>query len=253
MNSRRLVNSCPPQIIEINRTDKAGRIGHAPQKPILPSNRYIAVAGNIGAGKSSLVDFLCQRYDITPYFEPNEANPYLEDFYGDMERWSFHSQMYFLAAKFRLHQELEAQRVDLIQDRTIWEDAEIFAENLFRQGTMSQRDYRTYRQLYEGIRAQLRAPDLLIYLRCDVSAVKRRIAIRGRNMEQNIPTAYLKQLHGLYEGWLERYTLSPIVIIPTDTMDYLTDLVDQHDILTTFEKYLRGDMPEERVELELER
>merc|ERR1711974_72983 len=126
---------------------------------ISPEKRYIAVAGNIGAGKSSLVDFLTNKYDIEPFFEPNEENPYLEDFYGDMERWAFQSQVYFLTAKFRLHQELDRNPHSVVQDRTLWEDAEIFAENLYQQGTMDERDYRTYRHLYESIRHQIRPPD----------------------------------------------------------------------------------------------
>ena len=228
-------------ILELDRSDRTdGSPPRAARRAPVVRN-YIAVAGNIGAGKSSLVDFLCRRYDsLTPFFEPNDDNPYLEDFYGDMSRWSFNSQMYFLAAKFRLHMELESRPQSVIQDRTIWEDAEIFASNLARQGIMSERDYRTYRLCYESIRDQIRPPDLMIYLRCPVRTVRRRIAIRGRQMEQNIPTAYLKQLHELYEDWIARYTLSPLVIIPTDKLDYVTNLVDQHEILTTIEKYIVG-------------
>lgn len=200
--------------------------------------KYIAVAGNIGAGKSSIVEFLCDRYGIRPFFEPNEQNPYLEDFYADMSRWSFSSQMYFLAAKFKLHQELDRCEHSVVQDRTIWEDAEIFAENLYRQKIMDRRDYRTYRLMYESIRDQIRPPDLMIYLRCPVRAVKKRIAVRGREMEQDIPTKYLSRLNKLYENWIENYDISPLVIIPTNKLDYVTDLVDQHDILTTIEKYL---------------
>jgi deoxyadenosine/deoxycytidine kinase len=196
------------------------------------------VSGNIGAGKSSIVEFLCDRYDIRPFFEPNDENPYLADFYGDMERWSFQSQVYFLSAKFRLHQELDRYSHSVVQDRTIWEDAEIFAENLYRQKNMDERDYRTYRLLYESIRDKIRPPDVMIYLRCPVRTVRKRIAMRGREMEQDIPTKYLRRLHRLYEGWIENYDLSPLVIIPTNKIDYMTDLVDQHDILKTIEKYL---------------
>lgn len=203
-----------------------------------PRRRYIAVAGNIGSGKSSLVDFLCQRYSIEPFFEPNEQNPYLEDFYADMKAWSFASQIYFLTAKFKLHLELDACGHNVLQDRTIWEDAEIFAENLYRQKLMSERDYATYRQLYAAVQQQIQRPDLMIYLRCPVPAVRKRIALRGRQMEQNIPTRYLQRLHQLYESWIANYTLSPLVIIPSHRLDYLTDLVDCHDILTTIEKYL---------------
>lgn len=228
----------PYEIIELDRSE---RIPGQPPKAARPEpvvRNYIAVAGNIGAGKSSLVEFLTSKYDIEPFFEPNEENPYLEDFYEDMKRWSFESQIYFLSAKCKLHLDLESRPISVIQDRTIWEDAEIFAENLYRQGTMSERDYATYRMMYESVRDQIRPPDLMIYLRCPVNTVKKRIAMRGRQMEQGIPTAYLKRLHTLYEDWIDRYTLSPVIIIPTDKLDYLTNIVDQHDILVSLEKYL---------------
>jgi deoxyadenosine/deoxycytidine kinase len=226
----------PRQIIEVDRTTSQG--GTRSQNGKDSRRKYIAVAGNIGAGKSSMVDFLCQRYDIKPFFEPNDENPYLADFYKDMKAWSFASQIYFLTAKFRLHLELDATPYNVIQDRTIWEDAEIFAENLYRKKLMSERDYRTYRQLYEAIHDQIQHPDLMIYLRCPIPTVRKRIAMRGRAMEQNIPIAYLKQLDKLYEDWIANYTISPVVIIPTNKLDYLTDLVDCHDIMTTIEKYL---------------
>jgi deoxyadenosine/deoxycytidine kinase len=218
------------EIIEI---DSTASVSTQPRE-----HRYVAVAGTIGSGKSSIVDFLAQKYGLVPFFEPNEGNPYLEDFYGDMKAWAFHSQIYFLSAKFQLHQELDQLTHSVVQDRTIWEDAEIFAENLYRQKIMSERDYRTYRLLYESVQHQVRPPDLMLYMRCPVTTVKKRIAQRGRQMERDIPTAYLKRLHALYDSWIENYTLSPVVIIPTNKLDYMTDLVDQHDILTTIEKYL---------------
>lgn len=229
----------PYEILEINRSDRAiGERSPSP-RPAPRVLKYVAVSGNIGAGKSTLVDFLCRRYEITPYFEPNEDNPYLEDFYEDMGRWAFSSQMYFLARKFQLHLALESEPASVIQDRTIWEDAEIFAENLFRQGTMAERDWHTYRRMYDAIRGQIHPPDLMIYLRCPVRTVKKRIALRGRQMEQNIPTAYLRRLHDLYEAWIADYALSPLVIIPTDKLDYMSNLVDQHDVLRSLDKYLK--------------
>lgn len=237
--------SDPRQIIELDRSIRpANSTDCGVQNSLQPTaerkegRRYIAVAGNIGSGKSSLVDFLCQRYDIQPFFEPNDENPYLEDFYKDMKAWSFASQIYFLSAKFKLHLELDATSHNVLQDRTIWEDAEIFAENLYRRRLMSKRDYNTYRQLYEAIQQQIQPPDLMIYLRCPISTVRKRIAIRGRQMEQNIPVPYLRRLHHLYEGWIANYSLSPLVIVPSHKIDYLTDLVDCHDIMTTIEKYL---------------
>jgi deoxyadenosine/deoxycytidine kinase len=229
------------QIIEVDRTRQAAREQSLPSWTVArrdPARRYIAVAGNIGAGKSTLVEFLCHRYDIQPFFEPNEENPYLEDFYRDMKKWSFASQIYFLTAKFRLHLELDATEFNVIQDRTIWEDAEIFAENLYRTGKMDDRDYGTYRRLYDSVKTQIQPPDLMIYLRCPVKAVRKRIRSRGREMEQNIPVAYLRRLHKLYEGWIADYQLSPLLIVPSHNLDYVTDLVDCHSILTTIEKYL---------------
>ena len=228
------------QIIEVDRSSAArtGSLSKVLASKSAANKRYIAISGTIGAGKSSMVEFLTQRYDIKPFFEPNEENPYLEDFYDDMKAWSFPSQIYFLTAKFRLHLELDAYGSNVIQDRTIWEDAEIFAENLYQQGNMDERDYRTYRHLYESIRTQIQPPDLMIYLRCPIRAVRKRIASRGREMEQNIPPAYLRRLHKLYETWISSYSLSPLVIIPSNKLDYVTDLVDCHDILTAIEKYL---------------
>ena len=231
----------PRQIIEVDRSRPAPREQSVSALEIPrrdPSRRYIAVAGTIGAGKSSLVEFLCQRYDIKPFFEPNEQNPYLADFYDDMKQWSFASQIYFLTAKFRLHLELDATDNNVIQDRTIWEDAEIFAENLYQTDMMDERDYQTYRLLYDSVRTQIQPPDLMIYLRCPIKAVRKRIASRGRDMEKNIPVEYLQRLHKLYEDWIESYALSPLAIIPSHKLDYATDLVDCHDILTTIEKYL---------------
>jgi deoxyadenosine/deoxycytidine kinase len=230
--------SSPPEIIEVDRTSETDDEEPPFHGSPPDDRRYIAVSGNMGAGKSSLVEFLCQQWDIKPFFEPNEENPYLEDFYGDMERWSFHSQVHFLTAKFRLHQQLDRHPQDVIQDRTLWEDAEIFAENLYVQDRMAEREYETYRHLYESVRHQIQPPDLMLYLRCPVSTVKKRIAMRGRQMEQDIPTEYLERLHRLYEEWIADYSLSPVLIIPTDKLDYITNLVDTHHIVTTIEKYL---------------
>lgn len=200
--------------------------------------RFIAVAGNIGAGKSTLVAFLSRQYEVTPYYEPNETNPYLEDFYGDMKRWAFHSQLYFLTTKFRIHQSLSGVPHAVIQDRTIYEDAEIFAENLYRQRKMTRRDYETYRALYEAIIKELRPPNLMIYLRCGLKTLRRRIKLRGRPEEQDIPRSYLLRLHELYEQWFERYDLSETLVIDTDELDYLEDLVHRIDLFERIETAL---------------
>jgi deoxyadenosine/deoxycytidine kinase len=200
--------------------------------------KYIAIAGNIGAGKTSLVEFLCKRYELKPFYEPNDSNPYLEDFYKNMKRWAFHSQIYFLTHKFRLHRELERYPGTVIQDRTIYEDAEIFAKNLFRSRHITPRDYKTYTELYETIRRDLTPPDVMIFLRCSVRTMRRRIEERGRGMEQAIPTSYLKKLDRLYSEWIASYNLSPLIEIESDKIDYVTDLVHRLNLLKKIEKYI---------------
>ena len=206
-----------------------------------PSPRkYIAVAGNMGVGKSSLVRFLCHHYKLQPFFEPNETNPYLKDFYGDMRRWAFQSQVYFLSQKFRIHQELEDARsqVAVVQDRTIFEDAEIFAANLYRTQRMSKRDFATYQSLYHTILRSLRPPDLMVYLRGSLRTIRRRIRARGRPEEQSVPVTYLRRLNRLYEEWVASYRHSPALVLETDNMDYATDLLDRLDLLRKIEQYL---------------
>ncbi len=201
--------------------------------------KYIAVAGNMGSGKSSLVQFLCRRYPhIRPFYERNEENPYLADFYQEMGAWAFHSQVYFLTLKFRTHLELDACPQTVIQDRTIYEDAEIFAENLHRRGLLTGRDYRAYRLLYETIAASLNPPDLLVYLKSGVRTIQRRIRRRGRVFEAGIEPQYLKDLSRLYTRWLDRYTLSPVLVLDADRLDFLNDMVDRIEVMETIEKYL---------------
>jgi deoxyadenosine/deoxycytidine kinase len=200
--------------------------------------KYIAVAGTIGAGKTSLVAWLVKRYGLAPFYELNETNPYLADFYADMPRWAFHSQCFFLAHKLKLHQELERSAVPAVIDRTIYEDAEIFAKNLLGQGHLSKRDWAVYRALYEGIQKSLRPPDVLIALTCPLATAKKRIARRGRAMERDIPDAYLKRLQRLYAAWFARYDLSPVVRIDTGKLDYVEDLVDLLDLMRTLDAAL---------------
>lgn len=200
--------------------------------------RYIGVAGNIGAGKSTLVDFLRYRFNLTPFHEPNADNPFMVQFYADMERWAFHSQIFFLTHKFRLHQQLTDHPGTVVQDRTIYEDAEIFAENLFRTGHMTADEHAIYRTLYDGIVRTLRPPDLMIYLRASVRTVRRRIKHRGRPEEQALPLAYIKRLHTLYEDWFARYDRSPTLVIQVDKLDYIQDMVDRLEIIKTIERYL---------------
>lgn len=200
--------------------------------------KFIAIAGNIGAGKTELTGFLTKKYGLTPFFEPNDQNPYLADFYQDMKTWAFRSQIFFLTHKFRLHRQLEQQAGTVLQDRTIYEDAEIFAKNLHRQRYIDRRDWKTYWELYESVAEALSPPDLMIYLKCPVRTLKQRIKLRGRPMEQEIQTSYLKRLNDLYEEWFERYKMSPVLELSTDRLDYLTDLVDRVDLFSRIEKYL---------------
>lgn len=201
---------------------------------------YIAVAGNIGCGKSTLVDFICRTFDVEPFFEPNAANPYLVDFYADMKRWAFHSQIYFLTHKFRIHQELQIQRrhCTVVQDRTIYEDAEVFATYLHRRRSINKRDWEVYEDLYRSIVASLEPPDLMIYLKASVRTIKKRIKLRGRPEEQQIPASYLRALNALYEEWFASYDRSPTIVLETDKLDYMSDLVHRIDVLNTIEQYL---------------
>lgn len=201
-------------------------------------DRFIAVSGNIGVGKTSLVTFLGETWGIGPVFEPFEDNPYLDDFYEDMRQWSFHSQMWFLSHKFRLHQSLNTRTGTFVQDRTIYEDAEIFATHLHKSRKMKRRDFETYMELYEAMRPTLRPPDLMIYLRCSVRAIRRRIRQRGRKSEQNIPASYLRSLNGLYEDWIDRWDASPVLIWESDKMDYLSDLVHRLEFQRAIERFV---------------
>lgn len=200
--------------------------------------KFIAIAGNIGAGKTELTSFLCKKYQLKAAFEPNDTNPYLEDFYQDMRTWAFRSQVYFLTHKFRLHRELEKEAGTVLQDRTIYEDAEIFCKNLHRQRLIDRRDFTTYWELYQSIVQVLQPPDLMIYLKAPVRTLRQRIRLRGRAMEQDIPTAYLQRLNALYEEWFKDYKMSPVLVLSTDKLDYITDLVDRVDLFRQIEKHL---------------
>ena len=183
--------------------------------------KFIAVAGNIGVGKSTLVEMICNRLDCQPFYEPVTENPYISDFYKDMQTWSFHSQIFFLTHRLRIHQELVRSSGSVIQDRSIYEDAEIFAHNLFVQGTLSERDYTTYRSLYRTLAEYLPPPDLMIYLRASVPTLLKRIALRNRDYERKIAPEYLTHLNDLYENWINHFTLCPVLTVPADDLDYV--------------------------------
>ena len=200
--------------------------------------KAIAIAGNIGVGKSTLVDFLSRTYGIAPYYEPSEDNPYLPDFYRDMRRWSFHSQLYFLSNKFRIHQELDRMPGLVALDRTIFEDAEVFATALHDMKRMDDRDWATYRGFYDAILDAIKPPDLMIYLRCSMRTLRKRIRLRGRAMEQDMPLSYLKRLERLYEQWIESYDLGDVLVLETDRLDYIHDFVHRLDVMERIEAML---------------
>jgi deoxyadenosine/deoxycytidine kinase len=202
------------------------------------ADRFIAVSGNIGVGKTSLVRYLEQRYGVKPVYEPFGDNPYLDDFYADMRRWAFHSQVWFLGRKQRLHLQLDREPGTFVMDRTIYEDAEIFATYLARSRRMSKRDFDTYLEVYEAMRESLRPPDLLIHLRCSVRAIRRRIKQRGRPSEQAIPASYLRKLNELYESWIARWEDSPLLIWDSERLDYVEDMVHRIEFHQAVEKFL---------------
>ena len=183
--------------------------------------KFIAVAGNIGVGKSTLVKLISEEMDWAPFYEPVTENPYLEDFYEDMQVWGFHSQIYFLTSRLRIHRRLMDENTSVIQDRSVYEDAEIFAHNLFLQDAITERDYATNQELYQVMVEFLPPPDLVIYLRASVSTLLNRIAMRDRSYERTISAAYLADLNELYECWVEEFELCPVLTVPCDNLDYV--------------------------------
>lgn len=183
--------------------------------------KFIAVAGNIGVGKSTLVEMISDRLECQPFYEPVAENPYISDFYKNMPAWSFQSQIFFLTHRLRIHHELLHVQGSVIQDRSIYEDAEVFARNLYVQGNMADRDYNTYRSLYLTLAETLPPPDLVIYLRASVDTLLKRIALRNRDYEQSIAPAYLENLNGLYDSWIDHFTLCPILTVPADDLDFV--------------------------------
>jgi deoxyadenosine/deoxycytidine kinase len=192
-------------------------------------DKFIVVAGNIGAGKTTLVKILSERLGFNPFYEPHDENPYLADFYEDMKSWSYHSQVYFLTRRLKIHKELLQAEGTVVQDRSVYEDAQIFARNLYLQGDLSQRDYQVYQDLYQILVSLLPMPNLIIYLRASVDTLMKRIACRGREYEAGISREYLGRLNQLYEDWMENFDQSPILIINSDDLDLISkpEHVDQ--------------------------
>ncbi len=182
---------------------------------------YVTVCGNIGAGKTSLVQRLCREFGWQPYLEEVVDHPYLDDYYKDMRRWGFHTQIYFLTARLRQQQEIAQIPMSVCQDRSIYEDHEIFARSLTSLGIMSQRDYQSYRLLFESITAYISRPDLMVYLRASVPTLMERISVRSRDYESTITPDYLQHLNEHYEDWMARFNLCPVLALDGDRLDFV--------------------------------
>lgn len=204
------------------------------------TKRFIAIAGNVGVGKSTLTELLSQRLGWAPFPEAVDDNPYLADFYEDMQRWSFHSQIYFLSRRLRHHRQLIDHPTSVVQDRSVYEDAEVFAHNLYRQGHMDERDYRSYRELYEVLTSFLPPPDLVVYLRASVDTLLCRIKRRGRNYEREISQAYLAQLNELYDVWIQSFDLCPVLTVPADNLDFVDNAQHLDLIISKMQEKLSG-------------
>jgi deoxyadenosine/deoxycytidine kinase len=204
------------------------------------NQKHVIVAGNIGVGKTSLVSLLAAKLDWEPFFEPEAANPYLSDFYNDMSGWAFHSQIYFLSRRLKSHHEISRFNRTVLQDRSVYEDAEIFARNLHLQGYINQRDFLTYCELFQTTLELLPPPDLVIYLRASVPVLIKRIKHRGRDYEKNIAPEYLDELNQLYERWISDFTLCPVLTIPADNMDYVEKTAHLDLIISKVQEKLTG-------------
>ncbi len=201
--------------------------------------KYLVLAGNIGAGKSTLVGLLAEQLGFSPYYEPVAENPYLVDFYADMKRWAFHSQVFFLTSRARSHRELSGDPRSVVQDRSLYEDAEVFARNLHEQGALSAQEWATYSELYRTLASVLPPPDLVVYIRASVPTLKKRIACRGREFESSITDEYLSGLNTLYERWIENFDLAPVLVNPGDRLDFVAESRALRAIVHTVRERLR--------------
>ncbi|TBH20702.1 deoxynucleoside kinase [Thermus thermamylovorans] len=200
---------------------------------------YLAIAGNIGSGKSSLTALLAEAFGLRPVYEAVSENPYLEDFYREMGAYAFHSQVFFLARRLRQHLlEVNGARA-VVQDRTVYEDAFVFAQNLYREGHLKERDWRTYLDLFHSVAPALRKPDLLIYLRADLPTLRERIRKRGRPFEQSLPDRYLLGLNALYEELIASWELSPVYVVEADRVDFVERAEDREAIIAALRSRIR--------------
>ncbi len=202
--------------------------------------KHIAVAGNIGAGKTTLTELLSKHYKWIPQFEDVDHNPYLFDFYEDMPRWSFNLQIYFLNSRLSQLLEIEKGTETVIQDRTIYEDAQIFAPNLHEMGLMSKRDYDNYYEFFNTLNQMVKPPDLLIYLKASVPTLVGQIQKRGREYEENIRLDYLKRLNEYYNKWIDKYKAGPLLIIDIDNNKFPENEEDLGDIISKIDAKLFG-------------
>jgi deoxyadenosine/deoxycytidine kinase len=216
--------------------------------------QFVAIAGNIGVGKTNLTTLLANHLGWRAYYEPVIDNPYLDDFYCDMERWAFHLQVFFLSKRFEIHREMISSDEPCIQDRTIYEDKEIFAHTLYRQGCMSERDYENYTALFDAMTSFLRTPDLIVYLRGDVDTLLERIRCRGRDCERDISGDYLNALNTAYEDWCGRASrVTRVLTVETDDLDLVQDDSAIEAVLAEVVGRLGYEVRDERpVELNLE-
>jgi len=203
-------------------------------------DKFVAVAGNIGVGKTTLVEKLSHYLEWTPRFEPEDQNPYLADFYQDMRAWAFHSQIFFLTRRLRAHKNLMSLPGNVVQDRTVYEDAEIFAHNLYQQGQINDRDYKTYKDLYQVLVEFLPPPDLVIYIRASVPTLVQRIKNRGRDYEEGIEPAYLEQINDLYERWVADFQHCPVLTVPGDALDFVANGAHLDLIIHKIQEKLTG-------------
>ena len=201
---------------------------------------HVAIAGNIGAGKTTLTKLLAKHYKWEPHFESVEENPYLDDFYGEMERWSFNLQVYFLNSRFRQILEIHESGKNIIQDRTIYEDARIFAPNLHAMGLMPNRDYQNYDSLFELMERLVTPPDLLIYLRASIPTLVGQIHKRGRDYENSISIDYLSRLNERYEAWITKYTKGNLLIVDVDNLDFVDKPEDLGSIIDKIDAQING-------------